>query len=225
MSNQPDVFYDFHVHTSFREGTLIPSELAQRLWVMGCAGVAMTDHVDCSNLGPALDCVLSFVEQYQDAWPMAIIPGVELTHVPPAKIEALTQRARAAGARWVVVHGETLSEPVAPGTNRAAIEAGVDLVAHPGLITDQEAELAAASGVYLEISMRKGHCLANGWVAARARQAGAKLLLDSDTHSSADIVGAGPRRRIAQGAGLSPREVEQVWTDSAQVIKRLGPPV
>jgi hypothetical protein len=60
-------------------------------------------------------------------WYLPLIPGVELTSVPPRKIAALAEKARSLGAKWVVVHGETIMEPVAPGTNRAAIEAKADL--------------------------------------------------------------------------------------------------
>jgi hypothetical protein len=90
------------------------------------------------------------------------LAGVELTHVPPELINDLTLQARDLGADIVVVHGETIVEPVPPGTNRAAIEAGVDLLAHPGLITAGEVALAAENGVHLEISARKGHSLGNG---------------------------------------------------------------
>ena len=45
---------------------------------------------------------------------------------------------RGLGARIIVVHGETIVEPVRPGTNRKALESDVDILAHPGLITEDE---------------------------------------------------------------------------------------
>ena len=40
--------------------------------------------------------------------------------------EVITEASsRELGAKIVVVHGETVAEPVEPGNNRAAIEAGV----------------------------------------------------------------------------------------------------
>jgi histidinol phosphatase-like PHP family hydrolase len=131
-----------------------------------------------------------------------MLPGIELTHVPPETIGALAQRARELGARLIVVHGETIAEPVPPGTNRAAIEAGVHVLAHPGLITLPEVQLAAEKGVLLEITSRKGHSLSNGHVARLARQAGASLVLNSDSHSPADIVALPQRERVVEGAGL-----------------------
>ncbi|MFN2369358.1 MAG: PHP domain-containing protein, partial [Desulfurivibrionaceae bacterium] len=53
-----------------------------------------------------------------------LIPGIELTHVPPEMLAGLTAKARELGALIVVAHGETPVEPVRPGTNRASIEAG-----------------------------------------------------------------------------------------------------
>ena len=68
-----------------------------------------------------------------------------------------------------MVHGETPVEPVPAGTNHAAINAGVDLLAHPGIIAEEDVKLAAAKGVALEITARKGHSLGNGRVAALPR--------------------------------------------------------
>ena len=243
-----DGFYDFHTHTVFSDGGMIPAGLMQRAFVRGCLGLAITDHVDSSNLEWAFGNLLKFVEELgqewqpgivpgadgttaplntldSDAldknWHLPLIPGVELTSVPPRKIEAMAQAARSLGARWIVVHGETIMEPVAPGTNRAAIEAKVDLLAHPGLITPEDAARAAELGVHLEISTHKGHGMANGWVAQRARESGAKLLLNTDCHISADILDAKQRRAIAFGAGLTAEEVDRIWQNGRRIISRI----
>jgi histidinol phosphatase-like PHP family hydrolase len=243
-----DGFYDFHTHTVFSDGGMIPAGLMQRALVRGCLGLAITDHVDSSNLEWALGNLLKFVEELgqewqagiapgkdgttaplntldSDAlvknWHLPLIPGVELTSVPPRKIEALAEKARSLGARWIVVHGETIMEPVAPGTNRAAIEARVDLLAHPGLITPEDAARAAELGVHLEITTHKGHGMANGRVAQRARESGAKLLLNTDCHISAEILDAKQRRAIAFGAGLTAEEVDRIWQNGRRVISRI----
>ncbi len=215
-------FVDLHTHTLLSDGELLPSELVQRLARKGCAGVAITDHVDSSNLESVAYQILKFSEDAAKEWQLVIIPGVELTHVPPRKIGSLVAKARDMGVRWVVVHGETIVEPVAPGTNRAAIEARADLLAHPGLITREEAMEAAHSGVYLEVTTRKGHCLANGWVVQKAREAGAAMLLDTDTHVPEDILDKAQREAIASGAGLEPSEVRRLWENAHAVLVRLG---
>lgn len=81
---------------------MTPSEVVQRCYEMGCRGLAITDHVDSSNLDLALSCLLRFLGELQNLWAMEIILGVELTHVPPAKVEKLINKARTNGACWVV---------------------------------------------------------------------------------------------------------------------------
>jgi len=214
-------FADFHTHTLFSDGELLPSELVRRAVERGCNGLAITDHVDSSNLEFIAQRLQQFMDELGGEWGVEVIPGVELTHVPPRKIGVLAEKARALGVRWVVVHGETVVEPVAPGTNRAAIEAGVDLLAHPGLITPEETAMAVKAGVFLEITTRKGHSLTNGWVVQRAREAGASLLLDTDTHGPGDILDASERRAVALGAGLNHEEADGIWRNAQEVLARL----
>ncbi|MBU0513538.1 MAG: histidinol phosphate phosphatase domain-containing protein, partial [Proteobacteria bacterium] len=134
---------DLHVHTLLSDGALLPTELVRRLEMLGYEAVALTDHVDAGNLESVIASGRRVAESLAGVQPVKVVPGVELTHVPPPLIQTLAQRARDLGAELVVVHGETLVEPVAPGTNRAAIEAGADVLAHPGLLTPEEAALAA----------------------------------------------------------------------------------
>ena len=89
----------------------------------------------------------------------------------------MAQKAKQLGAWIVVVHGETIVEPVEKGTNLAALNSpDVDILAHPGMLSPEEARLAAANHIFLEISARKGHSLTNGHVAKLGLKAGAKML-------------------------------------------------
>src|SRR5512140_3087256 len=160
---------DLHTHTFFSDGELVPSELIRRAAVRGYAAIAITDHADASNIEELLVRLYRFLREQGNDLPLIVIPSLELTHLPPARIAPLARRAKELGAGLVVVHGETIVEPVAPGTNRAAAEcAEVDILAHPGFITLDEARLAAANGVHLEITSRRGHSLTNGHVAITA---------------------------------------------------------
>lgn len=199
---------DLHTHSFFSDGVLLPSEQLRRAVAKGHRAIAITDHADASNLADILSRLLRFALEQQGDFPITFIPGVELTHVAPQSIAPLARRARELGAGLVLVHGETVVEPVAPGTNAAAVACpDVDILAHPGLLTLEEARQAAANGVYLEITSRGGHCLTNGLVARLARETGARLVLNSDTHAPGDLMDQAMARRVALGAGLTDEEV------------------
>lgn len=185
--------------------------------------MGITDHADSSNIDALVEAALKIAEEFnsQEHLAITVVPGVELTHVIPETIAELTDRARALGACIVLMHGETVVEPVPKGTNRAAIEAGVDILAHPGLITQEEAELARERGVALEITIRKGHSLANGHVARLAREAGAPMVLNSDAHSPEDILSPLSRERTILGAGLDAEFLEELAANSRQLAKKL----
>ncbi len=212
---------DLHTHTVFSDGVLIPAEFARRARVAGYQAVAFTDHADASNFAFIIENVSRFSRECGHYCGIDLYAGVELTHLPPGLIGTYADKARQAGADIVVAHGETVVEPVEQGTNMAAIEAGVDILAHPGLITDQEAALAAEKGVALEITTRKGHSLTNGHVAAMARKHGALLVINNDAHEPGDLVSREQRRRIALGAGLSPDEVEAAERNSWNLVQRM----
>lgn len=214
---------DLHSHSLLSDGELLPSELIRRAEVKGYRYWAVTDHGDVSNLDHIVPRIVKAAREISDHWQIQVLPGVELTHVPPETLAALTQRARDLGARLIVVHGETIAEPVPPGTNRAAIEAGVDILAHPGLITAEEAALASKKGVFLEITSRKGHSLTNGHVARMAREAGAALVLNSDSHSPGDIVPLDQRVRVVMGAGLEKEDLLRMDQTAQELFRRLFP--
>jgi len=213
---------DFHTHSSLSDGDLSPLELIHRAVKNGYRAIAITDHVGIGQLERFIaeitrDCVLA--EQY---WDIVAIPGVELTHLPASALSDAAKQAREMGVRIVVVHGETILEPVEQGTNKAAVQSPyVDILAHPGLITIEEATLAKTNGVFIEISARKGHSLTNGHIASIARATGARLLLGSDAHSSEDLLSTGLAIAILQGAGLAKGEIEEaLQTNPATLLAR-----
>jgi histidinol phosphatase-like PHP family hydrolase len=212
---------DLHTHTVFSDGVLIPAELARRAAVAGYRALCFTDHADASNMAHILENLRRFVAEAGAFFDLNLFAGVELTHVPPALIADHVARARALGAQLVVVHGETVVEPVAPGTNLAAIEAGCDVLAHPGLLGEAEAALAAEHGVALEITTRKGHSLTNGFVANAARRFQAQLVVNNDAHEPGDLVSRELRRKVALGAGLTIEEYERAEANSAALVQRM----
>ncbi len=208
---------DLHTHTLFSDGELLPSELLRRAEVLGLRAVALADHADMATLDHVIPRIVRACEENNAHRRVRAVPAIELTHVPAALIGRYVAEARRLGARLVVVHGESPVEPVEPGTNRAAIEAGADILSHPGLITEEDARLAAERGVSLEVSARKGHSLANGHVVAMARRTGAPLVLNTDAHAPGDLIGAAFARTVALGAGLTEEEYEALRRNMARL--------
>ncbi|HPW73447.1 MAG TPA: histidinol phosphate phosphatase domain-containing protein [Methanothrix sp.] len=205
---------DLHTHTTFSDGELIPSELVRRAEIKGYTAIGITDHADYTNIEHIISCV-SKVKYLEGILDIRILPGVELTHVPPKRIAPLADLARKLGAEIVVVHGESPVEPVRPGTNRAALEAGVDILAHPGFITLEEAQMARENGVCLEITARSGHNITNGHVVQMAIQAGAKMVVNTDAHAPGDLIDSERAVQIAFGAGLPLRKAEDIVRNHA----------
>jgi putative hydrolase len=216
---------DLHTHTFFSDGALIPSELVRRVGAAGYAALAITDHADSSNLDHLVPSMVRVAEDLNKAQAVRVIPGVELTHVPPEMIASLVQKARDLGAKLVVIHGETIVEPVASGTNRAGLDAGADIIAHPGLLHVEEARLAARKGILLEITARKGHSLTNGHVAKVALETGASLVLNSDGHAPGDFLSEALAPKVVQGAGLSADAFADLQSNARLLLDRLGYPL
>lgn len=215
------MIYDLHTHSTHSDGMLIPAEVARTAEVKGYLGIALTDHVDSSNILNVIKANLDFKEWFnKSSVNFKVIVGVEITHVNPSDIAGLTNIARENGVDIVVVHGETISEPVYTGTNRAAIDAKVDILAHPGLITLEDAKLAAENNVFLEITTRRSHAYTNGHVANMARQTGAKLVIDNDAHEPGDFVGYEKACKIMLGAGLLEDEIKSIINNNKYIFER-----
>lgn len=215
--------FDFHTHTLLSDGEMIPAEHARRAQLAGCRYLGISDHSDLATLPVQIKAtIMAARAENRSGSGMVILPGTELTHVRPGQIAEATTMARELGAMYVVVHGETLVEPVEPGTNRAAIEAGVDILAHPGLIDVDDVKLAAERGVMLEISSKRGHSLANGHVAKLARKFGAEMLFGSDSHRPGEMASRDYAERVCLAAGLEEDDVKAMFGKAEAFGKRLA---
>lgn len=211
--------YDFHTHSFLSDGDLSPIELIRRAMVKGYQAIALTDHASAGNLeyvikGLSADCDLA-----RKHWGFLAIPGVELTHVPVPSIDELARAAKQIGAWLVVVHGETIVEPVEPGTNAAALASNhVDILAHPGILSPEDINMAVANGTFIELSARSGHSLTNGHIVSISRRRGVKLLVNSDAHNSNDLLTEPLATAIARGAGLGNSSIRQVLEANPGVL-------
>tara|TARA_Y100000758_G_scaffold78982_1_gene53286 strand:- start:2309 stop:2896 length:588 start_codon:yes stop_codon:yes gene_type:complete len=171
---------------------------------IGYKTMAITDHVGPGNLEFVLNTLKTDCLMAEKRWDIEVLPGVEITHTPIEDINDLAKEAKKLGAKIVNVHGETIMEPVVAGTNLAAVSSPyVDILAHPGLISSEEAKIASQNGIFLEVSGRKGHGLSNGHVVKTASEAGASIILDSDAHEPEDLMTREYAEKVALGSGLN----------------------
>lgn len=210
---------DLHTHSLLSDGELLPTEMARRAEDKGLKVIAITDHVDSSNIEVVIPALIKVCAEINKVMDILIIPGVEITHIPPCLFPDLAAKARQLGAKLILAHGETIVEPVKPGTNLAALKSDIDILAHPGLLTKQEAEIAKNNGIALEISARYGACLTNGHLINIAIEVGANLILNTDAHSDKDLINVEMAKKIARGAGI--KDFESLLANSEAIVNKV----
>ena len=209
---------DLHTHSLLSDGMLIPSELVRRYVVAGFDAVAITDHVDSSNIDNVINSLVKVCSGLNKYWGIKVIPGVELTHIPLEQFAPLTKYARKKGAKIIVAHGESPVEPVLKGTNNTAIKARVDILAHPGYILKEDVLLAKKNNVFLEITTRAGHCKGNAHVAKMAKRYKAPLVINTDFHMPCNIPSKQLFEKTARAAGLSSKDLAQINKNKEKLI-------
>lgn len=209
---------DLHTHSLFSDGALIPSELVRRAEAKGLTAIGITDHGDASNIDFIIPRLITVSKQLNAVQDIKMIPGIELTHVPPSQIAGVAEHARALGAKIIIVHGETIVEPVAPGTNSEAVRANIDILAHPGMITLEDVQIAKERGVLLEITARGGHSLTNGYVAGLAKKVGAKMVINTDSHQPGDLIDKVFAKIVVKGAGLTAEDFYDMQNNALELI-------
>jgi histidinol phosphatase-like PHP family hydrolase len=212
---------DLHTHSILSDGELTPAELVRRAMVLDHDAIAITDHVDMTNVDLVVPAIVKASELSRDY--IRTIPGVEITHVPPKLMNKVIERAKELGAQWIVVHGETLSEPVIKGTNlAAATNPDVNVLAHPGLISDEEMRNAVKNGILIEVTGRAHHNITNGHVVAVARRFDARMVVNSDAHAPGNLMDEATAMKVALGAGMTEKEAnEAVRVTPFEAIKKL----
>lgn len=218
------MFYDFHTHTFHSDGVLSPIELINRARIAGYAAIGIADHIGPGSLERVIkeliiDCALA-----RKYWDIMAIPGVELTHLPPQSISEVARYAKELGAWIVIVHGETSVEPVPAGTNLAAVSSHyVDILAHPGKITEEEARLAVKNNIFLELSARRGHKETNSHVALIAQKVSARLVVNSDGHEEADLLTTATVTNVLKKAGINSEHHQQILEiNPQQLIEKIS---
>lgn len=210
---------DFHINCL----NITPEEAAQAAFLAGYHAIA----VNVKLLVPikqSLDALRMVTHECSLYSGVEVFAAAKLAYTAPGLLPDAVYTAREAGAQVVLAHGETIASdsiPVAKGTNLAAISAGVDILAHPGLITLEEAELAAEKHVLLEISTHPGHGLANGHIVAIARKTNAPLIFGSGASSIHGFCNANQLQKIALGATMTTQEIHDALENARTLKQRI----
>ncbi|MDR2811686.1 MAG: histidinol phosphate phosphatase domain-containing protein [Endomicrobium sp.] len=211
---------DLHTHTLFSDGILSPSELVYRAKKHGYTAVAITDHVDHSNMDFVIPRIAKLAKILTESYGIFVLPGAELTYVPPRLIREVSCECRTLGAKVVVVHGETIEEVVPEGTNLAAVEAEIDILAHPGHLSDEVALLASKNNVKIEITTKSKHGITNKEVAQIALKSKAKLVIDTDTHEPEHFLTKKLISKVLSDAGLSADFFDEMQKNSLEIVNK-----
>lgn len=199
---------DLHSHSTLSDGTLSIEDMVAAAERHGYQAYAVTDHVRPGDphFRDLVEQVRETINRLRPQTLMHLFAGVEVTDFEPEQIPQIADEVRRYGAQVVVVHGECVSLNVPPGTNAAAVRSpGVDILAHPGLLSREDAEEAARHGIFLELSAR--HSWANGHIYTTARKARAPLIVSSDAHDEAGLLSSPKIEALIRGAGASPLAV------------------
>jgi len=211
--------YNLHTHTLLSDGGLLPSEVAVRYMAAGYKVIAITDHADYCNIKSVVSAITDFCKHWPKGSIIKVLPGIELTHLPPEQFRPLAKYARAHGIKVIVAHGETPVEPVIQGTNRAALLSDIDILAHPGKISDEDAQLAAKRGIFLELTSRSGHSETNAFVVSQAKKFKAKLILNHDSHEPEDIISPRELEKTGLTCGLNQADIDKTYQDVEAFLK------
>src|SRR3989338_6778831 len=211
--------YNLHTHTLLSDGALLPSEVAVRYLSLGYKAIAITDHADYCNIKSTVAAILNFTRHWPKSSGIKVLPGIELTHLPLEQFKPLSNYARKAGIKIIIAHGETLVEPVIKGTNRSALDADIDILAHPGLISDADIKLAKKKNIFLELTSRRGHRDTNKYVAGQGVKFGAKLILNNDSHIPEDIISPQSLTEVGINSGLSRAQINKIYQDVNEFLK------
>lgn len=211
---------DFHIHP---QAFFSPSEAAHCGRQAGNRSVALLARCHKENLETELLPLVRAVRQLTLYNSIDAIAGVELVHVPSGLLPETVAKARELGAQIVVGHGESVlphGAVVPKGANLSAIEAGVDLLAHPGLLTEEEALCAVQKGCALELSLAPWHSMYNGHVAKVALKHGCMLVAGSNAREACDMIWRETAHSLLMGAGMDEQAMQRLERDALTLMTR-----
>jgi len=219
--------YDLHTHTIFSDGESTVEEMIKKAKMLNSA-IAITDHFISDEffinkiLYPEISSIEKFVERKKKYMKIfdELIFGIEITRVRPEKIYEIAKNAKKHNL-IVLVHGETYADIVPEGTNISAVNCEyVDILAHPGHLSEEEAIKAKENKIFIEISARKTHSSENKEIAKICKKFNLEIVINTDAHSTDELIDYEKAKEIGLNAGLSEEDVYRANENAKKIFER-----
>ncbi len=222
--------YELHSHTDFSDGKSSIEEMINMAREMNSA-IAITDHFIGDEffinkiLHPnmsSLDSFLNRRKKFREKFKISddVIFGIEITRINPKRIPEIAKAAKKLDF-IVLVHGETSSDKVPAGTNTAALNCEyVDVLAHPGHLSEEEALKAKENKIFIEITARKMHKSENPEIAKICKKFNLEMVIDTDAHSAGELIDYRSAKKTGSDAGLSEDEVWKTNENAKEIFKK-----
>lgn len=224
--------YELHSHTNFSDGKASLEEMIHKARELNSA-IAITDHFIGDEFGinrlyPNISSLENFLnrrkkfleseiyKQFKDD----VIFGIEITRVKPKKIYEIAKKAKEMNF-IVLVHGETISDEVPAGTNKSALECEyVDILAHPGHLSEDDALKAKQNKIFVEITARKIHGLENFEIAKICKKFNVEMVINADAHSVNELIDDEKTKIVGFEAGLNEYEINHANENAYKIFKK-----
>lgn len=219
--------YELHSHTNFSDGKSCLEDMVNRAIELNSA-IAITDHFIGDGFGinkilypniSSLDNFLKRKEKYSKIFDDVVF-GIEITRIDPRKIPEIARAAKKNGL-IVLVHGETKGDNVPAGTNNAALNSEfVDVLAHPGHLSEENALKAKESKAFIEITTREVHKSENQEIIKICKKFDLEMVIDTDAHSTHELIDYEDALMVGLNAELTEDDVKKANENAKKIFKK-----
>lgn len=231
LIQEKDIQADVHMHTTWSDGTLSVDELVDACAARGYSWMAITDHSKYMKFVNGLTeerlrKQRVEIEAARKKHPeMTILCGVEMDILPDGSLDYEDDFLKEMDYVIASIHSkfDQTEEEIMQRLENACRNPYVSLIAHPtgriigrrdgyAVNIDRLVELAAETGTALEMNANPGRFDLTASSLAKAKAAGVKLMINTDTHRPEMLEDMKLGVLHARKAYLEPSDVINTWT-------------
>lgn len=231
LIQEKDIQADVHMHTTWSDGTLSVDELVDACAARGYSWMAITDHSKYMKFVNGLTeerlrKQRVEIEAARKKHPeMTILCGVEMDILPDGSLDYEDDFLKEMDYVIASIHSkfDQTEEEIMQRLENACCNPYVSLIAHPtgriigrrdgyAVNIDRLVELAAETGTALEMNANPGRFDLTASSLAKAKAAGVKLMINTDTHRPEMLEDMKLGVLHARKAYLEPSDVINTWT-------------